>query len=159
MATRAAQAPAGVPGKRSGLAGWAPGVATLRAYRREWLPKDLTAGLVLSALLVPQGMAYAELAGLPAINGLYTTVVCLVAYAIVGPSPFLVLGPDSALGAMIAAVVLPLAAGSGEQAVALAGTLALLVGLVCASAGVLKLGFVADLLSGPSGWGTWPGWP
>jgi high affinity sulfate transporter 1 len=109
----------------------------------------LTAGLVLSALLVPQGMAYAELAGLPAINGLYTTVVCLLAYAAFGPSPFLVLGPDSALGAMIAAVVLPLAAGNENQAIALAGTLALLVGLVCVSAGVLKLGFVADLLSRP----------
>jgi high affinity sulfate transporter 1 len=94
-------------------------------------------------------MAYAELAGLPPINGLYATVVCLVAYAAVGPSPVLVLGPDSALGAMIAAVVLPLAAGSPERAVALAGTLALLVGLVCVTAGLLRLGFVADLLSRP----------
>jgi high affinity sulfate transporter 1 len=94
-------------------------------------------------------MAYAELAGLPAINGLYATVICLVAYAAVGPSPNLVLGPDSALGAMIAAVVLPLAAGSSDHAVALAGMLALLVGAVCAAAGALKLGFVADLLSRP----------
>jgi high affinity sulfate transporter 1 len=94
-------------------------------------------------------MAYAELAGLPAITGLYATVMCLVAYAALGPSPFLVLGPDSALAAMIAAVVLPLAAGSEAQSVALASVLALLVGLVCAAAGVLKLGFVADLLSRP----------
>jgi MFS superfamily sulfate permease-like transporter len=149
MATQAAQLPKDVSRRRTGLAGWAPGVAALRTYRREWLPRDLTAGLVLSALLVPQGMAYAELAGLPAITGLYATVVCLVAYAAVGPSPLLVLGPDSALGAMIAAVVLPLAAGNQEQAVALAGTLALLVGLVCVSAGALRLGFVADLLSRP----------
>ena len=75
-------------------------------------------------------MAYAELAGLPAITGLYTTVVCLVAYALVGPSPILVLGPDSSLGPMIAATILPLAAGNQEQAIALAGMLALLVGLV-----------------------------
>jgi high affinity sulfate transporter 1 len=121
----------------------------IRTYQRTWLPRDVVAGLVLSVLLVPQGMAYAELAGLPPINGLYTTVVCLVAYAAVGPSPLLVLGPDSALGAMIAAVVLPLAAGSSGQAVVLAGTLALLVGLICISAGVLRLGFVADLLSRP----------
>jgi high affinity sulfate transporter 1 len=124
-------------------------VGVLRTYRREWLPRDLTAGLVLSVLLIPQGMAYAELAGLPAITGLYATVMCLVAYAAVGPSPFLVLGPDSALAAMIAAVVLPLAAGSEAQAVALASVLALLVGLVCVAAGVFKLGFVADLLSRP----------
>ena len=121
----------------------------LRTYERAWLPQDAVAGLVLSALLVPQGMAYAELAGVPAIYGLYTTVVCLVAYAAFGPSPFLVLGPDSALGAMIAAVILPLAAGSQDQAVAYASTLALMVGLLCTAAGVLKLGFVADLLSRP----------
>jgi MFS superfamily sulfate permease-like transporter len=75
-----------------------PGLGVLRTYERAWLPRDAVAGLVLSALLVPQGMAYAELAGVPAIYGLYTTVVCLVAYAAFGPSPFLVLGPDSALG-------------------------------------------------------------
>ena len=121
----------------------------LRTYERGWLPQDAVAGLVLSALLVPQGMAYAELAGVPAIYGLYTTVVCLVAYAVFGPSPFLVLGPDSALGAMIAAVILPLAAGSQDAAVAYASTLALMVGLLCTAAGVLKLGFVADLLSRP----------
>ena len=147
--TQVAHTPRDAPSGQVGIAKWLPGVAVLQAYRREWLPKDLTAGLVLSALLVPQGMAYAELAGLPPINGLYTTVVCLLAYAAFGPSPFLVLGPDSALGAMIAAVVLPLAAGNREQAIPLAGALALLVGLVCASAGALKLGFVADLLSRP----------
>ena len=94
-------------------------------------------------------MAYAELSGLPAITGLYTTVVCLVAYALVGPSPVLVLGPDSSLGPMIAATILPLAAGDQEQAIALAGMLAILVGLVTTGAGLAKLGFVADLLSNP----------
>src|SRR3954453_3645945 len=115
---------------------WIPGARALRTYQREWLAKDLIAGLVLSALLVPQGMAYAELAGLPPITGLYTTVMALLAYAALGPSPFLVLGPDSSLGPMIAAAVLPLAAGDGEKAIALAGTLAILVGLVCAGAGI-----------------------
>jgi high affinity sulfate transporter 1 len=94
-------------------------------------------------------MAYAELAGLPPITGLYTTVVCLVAYAVFGPSPYLVLGPDSSLGPMIAAVILPLAAGDVDYAIALAGMLALLVGLISVGAGVARLGFVADLLSKP----------
>ena len=128
---------------------WMPGVRVIRTYQRGWLARDLIAGIVLVTLLVPQGMAYAELAGLPAITGLYTTVVCLVAYAIVGPSPILVLGPDSSLGPMIAAVVLPLAAGDEQQAIALAGMLALLVGAVSLGAGLAKLGFIADLLSNP----------
>jgi hypothetical protein len=72
---------------------WMPGLRVLSTYQLAWLPRDAVAGVVLCTLLVPQGMAYAELAGLPAITGLYTTVVCLVAYAIFGPSPFLVLGP------------------------------------------------------------------
>lgn len=128
---------------------WMPGVRVLRTYDRAWLGKDLVAGMVLCALLVPQGMAYAELAGLPAITGLYTTIVCLLAYAAFGPSPFLVLGPDSSLGPMIAAVILPLAAGNEAYAVTLAGMLALLVGLVCVGAGVARLGFISDLLSMP----------
>src|SRR5262245_22715536 len=141
--------PAAYPAKPNGIARWMPGIASFRSYQRAWLPKDLIAGLVLSALLVPQGMAYAELAGLPPITGLYTTVMCLVGYALFGPSPFLVLGPDSSLGPMIAAAILPLAAGSQDQAIALAGMLAILVGLICCAAGLARLGFVADLLSRP----------
>lgn len=128
---------------------WMPGILAVRTYNREWLFKDIVAGVVLCALLVPQGMAYAELAGLPPITGLYTTVVCLFAYAIFGPSPFLVLGPDSSLGPMIAAAILPLAMGDEAYAVALAGMLALFVGLICVGAGVARLGFVSDLLSMP----------
>lgn len=128
---------------------WMPGVRALRVYERAWLSRDLIAGVVLVTLLVPQGMAYAELAGLPPITGLYTTVVCLVAYALVGPSPVLVLGPDSALGPMIAATIIPLAAGDEQTAIALAGMLALLVGVITVGAGLAKLGFVADLLSNP----------
>ncbi len=86
-----------------------PGLVQLLSYNPRWLPKDLVAGLVLTALLVPQGMAYAELAGLPAITGLYTSILCLVGYALFGPSRILVLGPDSSLGPMIAATILPLA--------------------------------------------------
>jgi MFS superfamily sulfate permease-like transporter len=128
---------------------WMPGLHTLRTYQAAWLPRDLVSGIVLCALLVPQGMAYAELAGLPAITGLYTTVVCLLAYAAFGPSPFLVLGPDSSLGPMIAAAILPLAVGNTEYAVALAGMLALIVSIICIGAGLARLGFVADLISKP----------
>jgi len=126
-----------------------PGIRLLRTYDRRWLSRDVIAGIVLVTLLVPQGMAYAELAGLPAITGLYTTVICLLAYALVGPSPILVLGPDSALGTMIAATILPLAAGDQGQAIALAGVLALMVGAIAGGAGLAKFGFVADLLSNP----------
>jgi high affinity sulfate transporter 1 len=129
-----------------------PGVRALRGYRREWLVKDLVAGAVLTALLVPQGMAYAQLAGLPAITGLYTSITCLLAYAVFGPSRILVLGPDSSLGPMIAATILPLlvAGGDPERAVALASMLALMVGVVMVVAGWTGLGFVADLLSKPT---------
>ncbi|MEU6847135.1 sulfate permease [Streptomyces sp. NPDC046716] len=133
--------------------GWVPpGVRSLRDYRRGWLVKDLVAGVVLSTLLVPQGMAYAELAGLPAITGLYTSVLCLLAYAVFGPSRILVLGPDSSLGPMIAATVLPLVASGGdpERAVALASVLALMVGAIMVLAAVARLGFVADLVSKPT---------
>ncbi|MDF2739405.1 MAG: transporter [Actinomycetia bacterium] len=130
----------------------APGLRLLSSYQRGWLSKDLVAGLVLTALLVPQGMAYAELAGLPPITGLYTSILCLVAYAIFGPSRILVLGPDSSLGPMIAATIIPIVAANGDpqRAVALASMLALLVGVMTVLAGVAKLGFVADLLSKPT---------
>jgi MFS superfamily sulfate permease-like transporter len=128
---------------------WMPGLRTLRTYKTAWLPRDLVSGVVLCALLVPQGMAYAELAGLPPITGLYTTVVCLLAYAAFGPSPYLILGPDSSLGPMIAAAIIPLAAGNTEYAVALAGMLALIVSLICIGAGLARMGFIADLISKP----------
>lgn len=129
-----------------------PGLAAIRDYRREWLREDLVAGLVLTALLVPQGMAYAELAGLPAITGLYTSILCLLGYAMFGPSRILVLGPDSSLGPMIAATIAPLVMADGDpaRAIALASMLALMVGAVMILAGLAKLGFVADLLSKPT---------
>lgn len=135
-----------------GVAQYVPGLNVLRTYRRGWLGKDVVAGLVLSALLVPQGMAYAELAGLPPVTGLYTSILCLLGYAVFGPSRILVLGPDSSLGPMIAATIGPLALAGGDpaKAVALASVLALLVGLVMTVAGLAHLGFVADLLSKPT---------
>src|ERR1700747_1506367 len=122
------------------------------SYRREWLAKDVVAGIVLSTLLVPQGMAYAELAGLPPVTGLYTSILCLLGYAVFGPSRVLVLGPDSSLGPMIAGPIAPLALARGDlkRAVALASMLAIMVGLVMIVAGLAKFGFVADLLSKPT---------
>ncbi len=126
-----------------------PGVRTLRTYQSRWARGDVVAGVVLAAILVPQGMAYAELAGLPPVTGLYTTIVCLVAYALVGPSRILVLGPDSSVSPLIFAAIVPLVVVGDEpgKAVALAGMLAVLVGLIEIALGLGKLGFVADLLS------------
>lgn len=119
-----------------------------RTYERGWLRFDLVAGIVLAAILVPQGMAYAELAGLPPVTGLYTTIACLVAYAIFGPSRVLVLGPDSSVSPLILASITPLVVvGDPGSAIVLAGMLAVLVGLIEIGLGVAKLGFVADLLS------------
>jgi high affinity sulfate transporter 1 len=137
-------------GRRAGgLERWVPGLRTLREYRRAWLVSDLVAGLVLTALLVPVGMGYAQAAGLPPITGLYATIVPLVVYAVLGPSRVMVLGPDSSLAAVIAAVILPLGGDDPETAVALAGALAVLTGLVILVAGVARLGFVTELLSRP----------
>ncbi|MFG1622622.1 SulP family inorganic anion transporter [Kribbella sp. NPDC049227] len=131
---------------------YVPAVGVARSYERAWLPKDIVAGLVLSALLVPQGMAYAELAGLPPVTGLYTSILCLLGYAVFGPSRVLVLGPDSSLGPMIAATIAPLLLANGDpaRAVALASMLAVMVGVVMVIAGVARFGFVADLLSKPT---------
>jgi high affinity sulfate transporter 1 len=131
---------------------WVPGLQAARSYRRQWLAKDIVAGVVLTTLLVPQGMAYAELAGLPPITGLYTSIMCLLGYAVFGPSRILVLGPDSSLGPMIAATILPLIAANGDEkrAVALASMLALMVAAITIVAAVAKLGFIADLISKPT---------
>ncbi len=139
-------------GVRQSTTSAVPGISMLRSYRPRWLRKDIVAGLILTALLVPQGMAYAELAGLPPITGLYTSILCLVGYAVFGPSKVLVLGPDSSLGPMIAACIIPLVAANGDpgKAVAYASLLALMVGVITVLAGVLHLGFVADLLSKPT---------
>src|SRR5205809_4077107 len=128
---------------------WIPGLEAARGYRRSWLRSDVVAGVVLAAILVPQGMAYAELAGLPAVTGLYTTIACLVGYALMGPSKVLVLGPDSSVSPLIFAAIVPLVVAGNDpgKAIVLAGMMAILVGLIEILLGVAKLGFVADLLS------------
>src|SRR6188508_3308915 len=127
---------------------WVPGVRAARTYQRPWLRSDLVAGLVLAAILVPQGMAYAQLAGLPAVNGLYATIGCLVGYAIFGPSRVLVLGPDSSVSPLIFAAIVPLAAsGDTKTMIELAGMLAVIVGVIEIGLGLGRLGFVADLLA------------
>lgn len=131
---------------------WLPGVAMLFGYRRAWLTKDLFAGITLTAFLVPIGMSYAQAAGLPVIAGLYATIAALIAYAVFGPSRILMLGPDSALAALIAATVLPLSANPGHT-VALASMLAILSGALCVLLGLMRMGFVSDLLSHPIRYG------
>ena len=132
---------------------WVPGLYRLRAYSPAWLRYDLSAGLVLATMLIPVGMAYAQAAGLPAVHGLYATIVPLLAYAMFGPSRSLVIGPDSSLAPMIAATVLPLAHGDAQRAVALAGMMAIMAGVVCIGAGVARLGFITELLSKPIRYG------
>jgi high affinity sulfate transporter 1 len=132
---------------------WLPGLITLRRYDRSWLRHDLAAGLVMTTMLVPVGIAYAEASGVPGINGLYATIVPLLAYALFGPSRILVLGPDSSLAAVILAVVLPLSGGDPVRAVAVAGMMAIVSGVVCIAAGFARLGFITELLSKPIRYG------
>ena len=136
-----------------GLARWIPIIAVLRNYKLSWLMQDISAGLVLTAILIPAGMGYAEAAGLPAIYGLYTTIIPLVAYAIFGPSRILVLGPDSALIPLISITILPLAKGDPLRASAIAGMLAILSGGMCIIAGLAKFGFITELISKPIRYG------
>ena len=132
---------------------WLPGLTTARQYRREFLRHDIVAGLVLTTMLVPVGIAYAEASGVPGIYGLYATVIPLLVYAVVGPSRILVLGPDSSLAALILAVVLPLSAGDPQRAIALAGAMAVVSGVVCIAMGFARLGFITELLSKPIRYG------
>src|SRR5271170_6436732 len=142
-----------MPANQAGWIRWLPGVDTLHRYEKSWLRHDIVAGLVMTTMLVPVGVAYAEASGLPGINGLYATIVPLLAYALFGPSRILVLGPDSALAAVILTVVLPLSGGEPQRAVALAGMMAIVSGAVCVAAGLARLGFVTELLSKPIRYG------
>jgi len=132
---------------------WVPGLQIASEYQAGWFPHDLMAGLVLTAMLVPVGIAYALASGVPGINGLYATIVPLLAYALFGPSRILVLGPDSSLAAVILAVVLPLSGGDPVRAVSIASMMAVVSGLVCILIGILRLGFVTELLSKPIRYG------
>ncbi|KWK51271.1 transporter [Burkholderia stagnalis] len=135
------------------IAVYMPGLALLSDYRREWFLRDLYAGVALTTVLIPVGMSYAEAAGLPAETGLYASIAALFAYALLGPSRILVLGPDSALAALIAGAIAPLAGNDPHRAIALAATLAVSAGTVCILIGILGLGFVTDLLSRPIQYG------
>ena len=132
---------------------WLPGLQILSEYEGAWFPRDVMAGLVLATMLVPVGIAYALASGVPGIYGLYATIVPLLAYALFGPSRILVLGPDSSLAPVILAVVLPLSGGDAMRAVTLASMMAVVSGLVCVLIGVLRLGFVTELLSKPIRYG------
>lgn len=138
---------------RTGWIRWFPGLDTLRRYELSWLRHDIVAGLVMTTMLVPVGIAYAEASGVPGINGLYATIVPLLAYALFGPSRILVLGPDSTLAPVILTVVVPLSAGDPQRAVALAGMIAIVSGAVCVGAGLARLGFITELLSKPIRYG------
>ena len=132
---------------------WLPALSAIRDYRLAWLRHDLVAGLALSAVLLPVGIAYAVASGVPPSSGLYATIFGLLAYALFGPSRMLVLGPDSSLVALILGIVLPLSAGDSQRAMALAGMLALVSGSLCVLAGAARLGFITELLSKPIRYG------
>lgn len=127
-----------------------PGVRMVRTYQRRWLSRDLAAGLTLTGILVPAGMAYAEASGLPPIVGLYATIVPLLVYAVVGPSRLLMLGPDSALVPLVLVALAPFAAMDPSEVIPAAALLAILVGAIIIGAGVARLGFLTDLLSFPT---------
>jgi sulfate permease, SulP family len=126
-----------------------PGVGLMRRYERGWLRGDVLAGVTVTAYLLPQVMAYAEVAGLPAVVGLWASVAALLVYAVFGSSPQLSVGPESTTALMTATALGGLAAGKPERYAALAAALAGLVGLFCLVAWAARLGFLADLLSRP----------
>ncbi|WP_322614589.1 SulP family inorganic anion transporter [Pseudomonas sp. BIC9C] len=139
--------------EQSGWRGWLPGLGMLRDYQPAWLRYDIVAGLVLTTMLVPVGIAYAVASGVPGIYGLYATIVPLLFYALFGPSRILVMGPDSSLVAVILAVIIQLSGGDPQRAVALAGMMAIVSGAVCILAGIARLGFITELLSKPIRYG------
>jgi high affinity sulfate transporter 1 len=143
----------GARAQRAGWSRWIPAIEVMRIYRVEWLRHDLAAGIVITSMLVPVGIAYAEASGLPGIYGLYATIVPLLAYAVFGPSRILVLGPDSALAALILSVILAHAGGDPARAVAIGGLMAIVAGLTCIAAGLARIGFITELLSKPIRYG------
>ncbi|MDX3696790.1 sulfate permease [Streptomyces europaeiscabiei] len=138
-----------VGGNGSGWRRWAPGASALLGYRRAWLAGDLLAGVTVAAYLVPQVMAYTGVAGLPPVAGLWAILPALALYALFGSSRLLSVGPESTTALMTATVVAPLAAGDPGRYASLAAALAVTVGLLCLVARVVRLGFLADLLSRP----------
>ena len=141
---------------RHGGAGWRhwlPGLRIFRGYSFGWLRYDIVAGLVLTSMMVPSGIAYAAASGLPGVYGLYASIVPLLVYALFGPNRVLVMAPDSALAALILSVIMAQSGGDPQRAVALAGAMAIVVGLVCVAGGFARFGFVTELLSKPIRYG------
>src|SRR5471030_910454 len=130
------------------IASFVPGLAVLRTYKVSFLPRDLAAGLTLGAVMVPVGLAYGALAGLP-LAGLYGSMLPLIAYALFGSSRLLIVGPDTAMAAIVAVAVAPLAGGDVGRLALLAAGLGVMTGMICLLAGLLRLGFVANFLSKP----------
>ncbi len=128
---------------------WAPGLTQFRGYERSWLRGDVVAGVTVAAYLVPQVMAYATVAGLPPVVGLWAALAPMAVYAVLGSSRQLSVGPESTTALMTATALAPLAAGDPGRYAVLAAAAALLVGAMCFVAGLVRLGFVADLLSRP----------
>ncbi|RKT27168.1 sulfate permease family protein [Paraburkholderia sp. RAU2J] len=154
MQSEPSTAAAGHPANRAqGWLRWLPGLVMLKGYQLSWLPKDVAAGLVLTTMPVPVGIAYAQASGVPGVVGLYATIVPLLAYALFGPSRILVVAPDSALAAPILAVVVTLAMGDPSRAIAVASTLAIVSGVFCIVMGLLRLRFITELLSKPIRYG------
>lgn len=131
------------------LARFAPGLRALLGYRRADLSHDLIAGLSVAAVALPVGVAYALLAGFSPVVGLYVSILPLVIYALFGTSRQLMVGPDAATCALVAAAVTPLAAGDPQTYLALTMLMTTLAGLMCIGASFLRLGALADFLSRP----------
>lgn len=146
MSTASEQAPSPEGGW---LARIAPGVQMLRTYQRKWWRADIVAGISVAAVAVPTAVAYAEIAGFNPIVGLYASVLPLVIYALLGTSRHLIVNPDAATCAMVAAICAPLANGDPGSRLVVSMALAILVGVFCITAGVFRLGFIADFLSRP----------
>ncbi|MCP4980355.1 MAG: SulP family inorganic anion transporter, partial [Gammaproteobacteria bacterium] len=127
----------------------APGLEALSRYQRSWLPHDLGAGLSVAAIALPIGIAYAELAGVPIVVGMYSAIFPLLAYALFGSSRQLMVGPDAATCIMVAASLGHLSNGDPERYLALMVILTLMTGVLYVIAGIARLGFIANFLSQP----------
>jgi SulP family sulfate permease len=136
------------PGPSESLSRWIPAARWLRHYERAWLPADIAAGATLGAVMVPVGLAFGELAGMP-MAGLYAGIVPLVLYALFGSSRQLIIGPDATMATVVVTALAPIAAGDPVQLAALVALLAIGMGSVLILAGVLRLGFLADFLAKP----------
>ena len=126
-----------------------PGLVFIRDYDRSWFGYDLLAGFSVAAVAVPIAIAYSQLAGLPPVHGLYASILPLVAYAFFGSSRQLIMAPDAATCAIIAATLIPLAGDDSARYISLSMVLTIITGAFCIAAGVAKLGFLTNFLARP----------